>query len=120
MNWYKKAQKNYGDIGHSGVGSGNENILWMSNPDGSNFKVEEGWYIEGHENMMEEGLERTQEKKFRGRYDPNTMEVSIIVPYEWYWNIPNVIINKLKKEFGNNIKIISFSAEGGYIGETVI
>ncbi len=70
MSWYKKANQNYGDIGHARVGSGNENILWMSNPDGSNFEVEEVWYAEGHGNMLDGGLEEASEKKFRGRYDP--------------------------------------------------
>lgn len=119
-NWYKKAQKNYGDIGHSGVGSGNENILWICNPDGSNFKTEEGWYIDGHGNMIDGGLEEANEKKMRGRYNPNNKEVSILLPYGWYWDVPNIIINKLIKEFGKNIKISIFSAESGYIGERTI
>lgn len=112
----KKLSQMYNEIGHSGVGSGNDNILWISNADGSEFEIEEGSFISGHEEMVEEN---ELENKFRGRFDPNSNEVSILAPIDWYHNIPNSLIRRLYKEFGDNIKISIFDAFGNYAGRSL-
>lgn len=116
MNWFKKIAKNYGEIGHSGVGSGNNNLLWMCNPDGSNFVTEEGWAISGHGEMVDWDMEKVIDNKFRGRFDPDTKEVSIATPSNWYYRIPKNIINKLYESFGDDIQILVYSSVGDWKG----
>jgi hypothetical protein len=120
MNWYKRA-KNYGEIGHQGT----EGMLWMCNPDGSDFQIEEGWSVSGHWDLTdtydedEDAAFEELDRKFRGRFDPGSRQISILAPAQWYYSVPNNIINFLLKRFGQNNELMLFDSTGGYIGSPI-
>ena len=95
MNWYKKA-KNYGEIGHKG-----NYILWYS-PDG-NKVIKSGPQLHKpntkglqHNNWDMWGEDNSSEP-FRGRYNADTKDVSVIVKV--LQDIPQGLINNLIRTF---------------------
>lgn len=130
MNWYKKAQQetvleqypHYGYIGHYGY-KGREGfevpigrvVLWAAYANGTNFRMAE---LEGEKDTYSHsGLFYDTEMNFdrgifQGRYDESKNIVSVnhdpsifSTPY-----LPNRLVDRLKKEFGQNVKIIDYSA----------
>jgi len=121
MNWYKKAQ-HYTDIGHRIEEK--MNILWMSDLSGNNFNVADAQIYEedydrdrdyDHSGFAEDIGLNMQIGTIQGRFDPNQNIVSLtynprIVTMR---EIPNRLINRLYREFGDNITIIDFSHGAG-------
>ena len=124
MNWYKIAQRqsiieqypHYGHIGH--YKKDDEKIgkvfLWISDVNGNNFNKTElinekdeydhGGFAYDVGLNMGKGV-------FQGRYDESKNIVSVnyeksifSVPY-----LPNRLVDRLKKEFGWNVKILDYS-----------
>ena len=129
MNWYKKAQQesilkqypHYGYIGHHEY-KGREGfeapigkvILWVAYANGTNFQMAE---LKGEQDVYDHsGLFYDADMNFdrgilQGRYDESKNIVSVnhdpsifSTPY-----LPNRLINRLKKEFGQNVKILDYS-----------
>lgn len=118
MNWYKKAQKRYTDIGH-GVGE-LMNVLWISDLNGNNFNVADAQiydedydrdYDYDHSGLAYDVGLNLQTGAIQGRYDPNKNIVSVSLDprIASMRNLPERLINRLHKEFGSNIKILDFS-----------
>jgi hypothetical protein len=121
-NWYKKAQqaniRHYEDVGH-GV-EDKMNILWISDLSGNNFHVANAQqYNEEYDQdfnydhagfSYDVGLD-LQLGAIQGRFDPNKNIVSLHLNprIASMRELPNRLINRLYKEFGNNIKILDFS-----------
>jgi hypothetical protein len=96
MNWYKKANNYYG-IGHKG-----KYILWFS-PDGQRIATSP---IQQHEpnttkgllhNEWEEWQKDTSISPFRGRYDVNTKQISVITA--GLRELPQSLVNNLMRSF---------------------
>lgn len=115
-NWFKKAQlndpikehPNYTDIAH-GEGSDGD-ILWISDLSGNNFHRADTEDYEHHGLAYDVGL-NIQTGVIKGRYDSakNVVSISIDPTIATIRELPNRLINRLYREFGNNITIIDYS-----------
>jgi hypothetical protein len=128
MNWYKRSQQksveqqypNYGHIGHYNVNrKGYEQptkkvFLWLAYADGTNFhkaEIHKENDSYDHSGLFYDSNTNMGRGVFQGRFDESKNIVSIYydrqifsVPF-----IPNKLINRLKKEFGQNIIILDYS-----------
>jgi len=118
MNWYKRSQQHYTDIGH-GV-EDKMNVVWMSDLSGNKFNAADAQiydedydqdYDYNHQGLAEDIGLNMQTGTIQGRFDPNKNIVSLtynpnIVTMR---ELPNRLINRLYKEFGNNITILDYS-----------
>ena len=120
MNWYKKAQEHYTDIGH-GV-EDKMNTIWMSDLNGNNFNAADAQiydqdydqdYDYDHDGFAEDVGLNMQTGTIQGRFDPNKNIVSIMTNPNIVTmrEFPNRLINRLYREFGNNITIIDYSTK---------
>lgn len=128
MNWYKKAQQkildrypNYTDIGHYDEmeidGEDYVCYLWLSDPTGRNFRKKE---IEGPSDYEDHygwtyDLGVSDQNIYQGRYDSRDNIVSIAHPGFTTSFIPNRLIERLKREFGNNIKMLDYSSKVKFV-----
>ena len=120
MNWYKKAQNKkieenpyYMDIGHPSEQPEIESpmFLWISDLSGNNFHMEKADREYNHSALAYDVGLNQQIGTIQGRYDSNKNIVSIsynpsIVRMK---ELPNRLMNRLYREFGNNITIIDYS-----------
>ena len=113
MNWYKKAQlvtekrdiSNYYDIGHSGEGGREDlakNYMWIYN----NGRVEVVEETEDNPVHNTAFPNINIEKIYSGRYEPDTGNLSIIIPYSFKIQrmrreVPNMVLRALRSVFPN-------------------
>jgi len=109
---------NYTDIGHKVEDKMNE--LWISDLSGNNFHIADAQVYDEHYdtdyNYDHSGLAydvgiNMELGAIQGRYDPNKNIVSVLVNPQVasIRELPNRLINRLYKEFGNNITILDYS-----------
>jgi hypothetical protein len=115
-----KRQLDYGEIGHGfwdpnaetfySFGKGSTLWVWQ----GGSFLKESAMNEKGHI-VSHTGIWGTQvERFFRGRYDANTGEISMIVPERMrFRDVPSALIRDLDHEFPGHGKIHTFNQESG-------
>lgn len=120
MNWYKlakdpiKENPHYTNIGHGDPGSGNVgnelDAIWISDLNGNNFHRSDTASYEHHGLALDVGL-NIQTGVIKGRYDSvkNIVSISINPYVVTMKEFPNRLIERLYKEFGNNITILDYS-----------
>ena len=102
MNWYKKAKLNYFDIGHK-----SSCYLWIFFR--GILKADDRCHLDHYEiwkNIYEESF-RDNVSFFAGRFDSISKNLSV----RSLWKsarIPNVLLSKLRDEFGDDVKIHEF------------
>ena len=121
MNWYKKAQQDkilkenpqYMEIGHPEEQPEIEApmFLWISDLAGGNFHKEQADGKYDHSGLAYDVGLNQQIGTIQGRYDSNKNIVSINIDpsIATMKELPNRLVNRLYKEFGNNITIIDYS-----------
>ena len=120
MNWYKKAQNKleqnpyYMDIGHplEQPETDSQMFLWISDLAGGNFHMEEADGEYDHTALAYDVGLNQQIGTIQGRYDSNKDIVSVNIDPSIanMRELPNRLMNRLYKEFGNNITIIDYSS----------
>ncbi len=121
MNWCKKAQQNdilkenpyYIDIGH---GKENDNlgsdmdVIWISDLNGDNFNLADPTNYE-HEGLAYDVGLNQQIGTIQGRYDwrKNIVSINVDPSIATMNKLPNRLINRLYREFGNDITILDYS-----------
>ena len=122
MNWYKKAQikdyekqyPHYSDIGHGDEKndwiSHDLDAIWISDLNGNNFHKADPINYEHSGLSYDVGLDM-QTGTIQGRYDGDKNIVSIMTNPNIVTmrEFPNRLINRLYREFGNDITILDYS-----------
>jgi hypothetical protein len=102
MNWYKKAIT-YMDIGHS-----RDKIYYLWSFHGGELIVKPNMMDNkevDHNDFWENN--QMESTDYRGRFDPERKIVSVLNPFPLH-HVPEYITEKLKDEFGYDIKIMEF------------
>jgi len=114
MNWYKGSQKiteveryspvsgpSYLDIGHDTFTERSPHKIWIWK-DGK-LLIEEDTYKNP---VVHADLDEEYESYYRGRYDVDTNDISIVKPYSYgFKRLPTELIRALTREFGDDLKM---------------